>query len=79
MYARQCGECHGETLDGAEAPALRGVDFLNGWAGQTTRRAVHLPAGGDAARGGGSLGDPVYLNLVAYLLDATAPGRETRR
>ena len=35
-YGRQCGECHGQGLFGAEAPALRGVDFLNGWAGQTT-------------------------------------------
>ena len=23
-YARQCGECHGEGLDGAEAPACAG-------------------------------------------------------
>ena len=30
VYARQCGECHGPQLDGAEAPPLRGVEFLNG-------------------------------------------------
>ena len=36
VYARQCGECHGPGLDGMEAPPLRGVDFLNGWAGRTT-------------------------------------------
>ena len=36
VYLQQCGECHGPNLDGMEAPPLRGVDFLNGWAGRTT-------------------------------------------
>jgi len=68
-YARQCGECHGEGLDGAEAPALRGVDFLNGWAGRTTDELFtylrdEMPPGL-----GGSLADGVYLGLVAYILD----------
>ena len=70
VYSRQCGECHGEGLDGAEAPPLRGVDFLNGWAGQTTDELFaylrdEMPPGL-----GGSLADGVYRNLVAYILDA---------
>ncbi len=68
-YGRQCGECHGQGLFGAEAPALRGVDFLNGWAGQTTDELFtylrdEMPPGL-----GGSLADGVYLDLVAYILD----------
>ena len=68
-YGRQCGECHGQGLFGAEAPALRGVDFLNGWAGQTTDELFtylrdEMPPGL-----GGSLTDGVYLGLVAYILD----------
>ena len=68
-YGRQCGECHGQGLFGAEAPALRGVDFLNGWAGQTTDELFtylrdEMPPGL-----GGSLADGVYLGLVAYILD----------
>ena len=69
-YARQCGECHGEGLDGAEAPALRGVDFLNGWAGQTTDELFAYVRDEMPPGLGGSLGNQVYLNLVAYILDA---------
>ena len=61
VYARQCGECHGETLDGAEAPALRGVDFLNGWAGQTTDELFEYLRDGMPPGLGGSLADSVYL------------------
>ena len=70
VYARQCGECHGEGLDGAEAPPLRGVDFLNGWAGQTTDELFAYVRDEMPPGLGGSLGDGVYLNLVAYILDA---------
>ena len=70
VYARQCGECHGAGLDGAEAPALRGVDFLNGWAGQTTDELFEYVRDAMPPGLGGSLGDSVYLDLVAYILDA---------
>ena len=50
-------------------PALRGVDFLNGWAGQTTDELFAYVRDGMPPGGGGSLGDQVYLNLVAYILD----------
>ena len=70
VYARQCGECHGAGLDGAEAPPLRGVDFLNGWAGQTTDELFAYVRDEMPPGLGGSLGDGVYLNLVAYILDA---------
>ena len=69
VYARQCGECHGTVLDGAEAPALRGVDFLSGWAGRTTDELFEYVRDGMPPGLGGSLGDQVYLNLVAYILD----------
>ena len=70
VYARQCGECHGEGLDGAEAPALRGVDFLNGWAGQTTDELFAYVRDEMPPGLGGSLSSQVYLDLVAYILDA---------
>ncbi len=69
-YARQCGECHGERLDGAEAPALRGVDFLNGWAGRSTDELFAYVRDEMPPGLGGSLGNRVYLELVAYILDA---------
>ena len=69
MYARECGECHGAGLDGAEAPPLRGVDFLNGWAGRTTDELFAYVRDEMPPGLGRSLGDRVYLSLVAYLLD----------
>ena len=70
VYARQCAECHGPQLDGAEAPPLRGVEFLNGWAGRTTDELFAYVRDGMPPGLGGSLSDSVYLNLVAYMLDA---------
>ena len=70
VYGRQCGECHGLQLEGMEAPPLRGVDFLNGWAGRTTDELFTYVRDEMPPGGGGSLGDQVYLNLVAYLLEA---------
>ena len=70
VYTRQCGECHGPGLDGMEAPPLRGVDFLNGWAGRTTDELFAYVRDEMPPGLGGSLSEQVYLNLVAYILDA---------
>ena len=70
VYGRQCGECHGARLDGMEAPPLRGVEFLNGWAGRTTDELFAYVRDEMPPGLAGSLSDQVYLNLVAYLLDA---------
>lgn len=70
VYGRECGECHGADLDGMEGPALRGTEFLNGWAGRTTNELFEYMRDQMPPGIGGSLSDQVYLNLVAYLLDA---------
>ena len=70
VYARRCGECHGVGLMGlSHGPPLRGVDFLNGWAGRTTDELFAYVRDEMPPGLGGSLSDGVYLNLVAYLLD----------
>jgi alcohol dehydrogenase (cytochrome c) len=53
-----------------EAPPLRGVDFLNGWAGRTTDELFAYVRDEMPPGLGGSLSEQVYLNLVAYILDA---------
>ena len=68
VYARECGECHGVNLDGVEAPPLRGADFLNGWAGQTTDELITYVEEAMPPGLGGSLSAEVYLNIVAYIL-----------
>ena len=70
VYTRQCGECHGPGLDGMEAPPLRGVDFLNGWSGRTTDELFAYVRDEMPPGLGRSLSEQVYLNLVAYILDA---------
>ena len=68
VYARQCGECHGVSLEGMEAPPLRGADFLNGWAGRATDELFAYVRDEMPPGLGGSLSAQVYLNLVAYIL-----------
>ena len=68
VFARECGECHGVNLEGAEGPPLRGVDFLNGWAGQTTDELIAYVRDQMPPGLGGSLSGQVYLDLVAYIL-----------
>ena len=80
VYGVQCGQCHGPRLEGlAHAPPLTGVDFLNGWLGRTTDDLFaylrdEMPPGQ-----AGVLGDQVYVDLVAYLLEANGavPGERT--
>ena len=70
LYAGQCAECHGPDLDGMEAPPLRGVEFLTGWAGRTTDELFAYVRDEMPPGLGGSLSAQDYLNLVADLLDA---------
>ena len=80
LYGTQCAECHGPRLEGMlHAPPLAGVEFLNGWAGQTTDELVaylrdEMPPGQPA-----SLSDRSYVNLVAYMLESNGavPGERT--
>ena len=79
VYGVQCAECHGQALEGMEAPPLSGVDFLNSWAGQTTDELLaylrdEMPPGQ-----AGSLSDQSYVDLVAYLLESNGavPGERT--
>lgn len=35
VYAANCARCHGNVLDGDEAPSLLGQEFLRNWQGYT--------------------------------------------
>jgi mono/diheme cytochrome c family protein len=67
-YDTSCGGCHRPDLGGADGPALRGERFARTFAGQDlktlyTKIATTMPRGAPA-----SLGDAVYLDIVAYVL-----------
>src|SRR5271154_3476453 len=69
VYAKECGSCHGDALDGVgQAPALAGDDFKANWNGQTVgdlfeKIQATMPAGNP-----GKLSRPQNAAIVAYIL-----------
>ena len=67
-YDQACAGCHGADLGGANGPALRDERFARNFAGKDlktlyTKIATTMPRGAPA-----SLGDAVYLDIVAHVL-----------
>jgi mono/diheme cytochrome c family protein len=67
-YDTSCAGCHRPDLGGANGPALRGERFARIFAGKDlktlyTKIATTMPRGAAA-----SLGDAVYLDIVAHIL-----------
>ena len=67
-YETSCSGCHRPDLGGANGPALRGERFARIFAGKDlktfyTKIATTMPRGAAA-----SLGDAVYLDIVAHIL-----------
>jgi len=67
-YDAACAGCHRADLGGATGPALREERFARQFAGKDlktlfTKTATTMPRGAP-----GSLGDGVYLDVVAYVL-----------
>jgi S-disulfanyl-L-cysteine oxidoreductase SoxD len=67
-YETACAGCHRADLGGASGPPLREERFTHDFAGKDlktlfTRTATTMPRGAP-----GSLGDAVYLDVVAHLL-----------
>ena len=68
VYDTACSGCHRADLGGATGPALRDQRFAREFAGKDlktlfTKTATTMPRGAP-----GSLGDNVYLDIVAHLL-----------
>src|SRR5204863_2357935 len=76
VYDAACSGCHRADLGGGTGPALRDQRFERVFAGKDlktlfTKTATTMPRGAP-----GSLGDNVYLDIVAHLLkeNGFAPG-----
>lgn len=80
LYREHCVSCHGATLDdGAYAPPLKGVDFRQKWGGRSAEPLFTYTSTKMPPAGPGTLGDPVYAQLLAYILQengAPAGARE---
>lgn len=65
-YQSNCAQCHGVRLEGPEAPGLFGQDVMGNWdtaGGLYEFISVAMPPAQP-----GQLGEPAYLNIVAYIM-----------
>jgi len=72
-YEEHCADCHGGELEGVDiAPGLAGARFDQTWRGRSVGTlSFHIRRMPPESVGEpGSLGDEVYTNLLAYILDA---------
>jgi alcohol dehydrogenase (cytochrome c) len=70
-YTANCASCHGADLSGiGSASPLAGGLFIGSWGGRTTKDLVGFLEGAMPPTNPGGLGEPTYLNIVAFLLDA---------
>ena len=78
-YSSACASCHQENLSGGgEAPSLAGGNFIKSWGNHSTRELYDYLHSAMPLGKGGSLSDPTYQNIVAFLLQAngaTAGGK----
>lgn len=66
-YQGHCAQCHGVNLEGTEAPGLFGQDVMGNWdtaSGLYDFISVAMPPAQP-----GQLGEPSYLNIVAYVME----------
>ena len=80
VYERVCASCHRTDFQGSfEAPPLAGTNFLNLWGDQSAASLFDRISGSMPPDRPGRLGAAIYVDLVAYLLQAngaTAGGVE---
>jgi hypothetical protein len=70
IFATTCAACHGADLSGVNRPALKGEVFLNHWMeGSLDALFTHVKS---MPPNRANLGDIAYVDLLAFLLDASA-------
>src|SRR4051794_12794039 len=68
LYPEHCDRCHGEEMEGDEAPALAGEEFLLDWKGLTLAdmfQRIRVAMPGDRP---GSLTPQQTADLMAFIL-----------
>jgi mono/diheme cytochrome c family protein len=67
-YHEECLGCHGEALDGGEAPPLAGEEFLHKWNGKTAGNLFGVMRKTMPEDNPGNLSDAEYSDVLAYIL-----------
>lgn len=68
-YETSCAACHGADLQGRDAGALVGEDFLRSWIGLPLEGLLEMLQS-MPPEAASSLGDQAYLDILAYILHA---------
>ena len=70
IYKENCAACHGDSLDGQDAPALSGTEFLSNWNGLTVSDLFERIRTTMPQNKAGSLSREQNAAIVAYILSA---------
>lgn len=70
LYGQQCASCHGDTLQGAQAPPLKGDGFVAAWQGQPLSALATKIRNTMPATAQGTLTPPQTADLLAHILKA---------
>ncbi|MGE0446250.1 MAG: c-type cytochrome [Vicinamibacterales bacterium] len=65
----ECGQCHGEMMEGALAPTLKGDDFIGHWYDAKLRELSDKVTMTMPQQAPGSLSPEDYADIMAYLLE----------
>src|SRR5208337_1769861 len=72
-YAQNCAGCHGGGLDDGEfAPPVKGTAFTQQWGGKSVAELFNYISTKMPPSNDGGLGDPVYLQITAFILQSNA-------
>ena len=69
-YAASCASCHGDTLHGADGPALVGPMFIANWNGSTVGDLVDRTRSTMPDDNPGTLTREQYTDVITYVLSA---------
>jgi S-disulfanyl-L-cysteine oxidoreductase SoxD len=70
IYKDNCSACHGDSLDGQDAPALSGTEFLSNWNGLTVGDLFERIRTTMPQNKAGSLSREQNAAIVAYIFSA---------
>lgn len=70
LYKENCSSCHGESLNGEDAPALAGSEFLSNWGGLTVGDLFERIRTTMPQNKVGSLSREQNAAIVAYIFSA---------
>src|SRR5690606_34598022 len=73
-YTQYCAACHGADLRLLPNARLAGPEFMARWQGRSTGELLQQLRATMPPEGQNTLAEAVYVDIIAYLLDANGQG-----